>query len=165
MAECESGALYAVASRSESRLADFADEFDVPVCYGSYADLIADPDVQAVHISTPHPFHAQQALALAGGAILDAGICPVSLARLVAGVALDYPYAKPLCVAGIGVLGETGVDEVARAHLLFDFGITAEVSTAITLVMANDAVITGSKGTIRLPDPWVPGRKPRPLMG
>ncbi|MEM8732128.1 MAG: aldo/keto reductase [Pseudomonadota bacterium] len=99
---------------------------------------------------------------MAGGAILDVGIYPVSLARLVAGVAMGGTVADPVKVAGVGVIGTTGVDEIAHAHLLFDQGITADVATAVTRTMENDALITGTKGTIRLPDPWTPGRNAGP---
>ncbi len=70
LAECDSGSLVAIASRSADRLADFGDRFGVPAAkrYGSYEALCADPDVDAIHIATPHPFHAQQAiLALRAG--------------------------------------------------------------------------------------------------
>ncbi len=249
LSESESGELFAIASRSAERRDAFGDKFGVDPArrYGSHAALLADKDVQAIYIATPHPFHAQLSIdairtgkavlcekpgglcagelvavteaaaqesvfymeglmyrthpqiarlvellragtigsvrhiaasfgfaasvdatsrlfnpALAGGAILDVGIYPVSLARLVAGVASGSGPADPIRVAGLGVIGSTGVDEVARAHLLFDGDITAEVSTAVTQEMANDAVIAGSKGTIRLPDPWTPGRNEGP---
>ena len=249
LGESDSGTLDAIASTSADRRAIFGDRFGVaaPKRYDTYDALLADPEVQAVYIATPHPFHAQLALnairagkavlcekpgglctgeltaiteaaaqegvfymeglmyrahpqiarliellrqgtigdlrhirasfgfeatvdpasrlfnpALAGGAILDVGIYPVSLARLVAGVALGTAPANPTRIAGLGIMGETGVDQIARAHLLFDGGITAEVATAVTLTMENDAVIIGTKGQIRLPDPWTPGRNEGP---
>ena len=48
---------YAIASRSGERAAAFAREFDFPVAYGSYEELVADPNVDAVYIATPHPQH------------------------------------------------------------------------------------------------------------
>jgi len=47
-----------VASRDESRAASFADKWQIPKRYGSYEALVADPDVDIVYVSTPHPFHA-----------------------------------------------------------------------------------------------------------
>ncbi|MEA4943913.1 MAG: Gfo/Idh/MocA family oxidoreductase, partial [Propionicimonas sp.] len=44
----------AVGSRSPERAQAFADEFEVPKAYGSYEALVADPDVQAVYVASPH---------------------------------------------------------------------------------------------------------------
>jgi predicted dehydrogenase len=54
----------AVASRSADRAADFARRHGVERAYGSYAEIIADPDVDVLYLATPHPQH--HALALAG---------------------------------------------------------------------------------------------------
>lgn len=62
--ECESGELYAIASRSSKRRESFGNRFGVPASkqYSSYDALCADPELDAVHIATPHPFHAEQAV-------------------------------------------------------------------------------------------------------
>ena len=52
------GTPVAVASRSKEKAEAFAKEFGIPTAYGSYDDLLADPDVEAVYVSTPHPLHA-----------------------------------------------------------------------------------------------------------
>lgn len=58
----------AVASRSEPRAKSFADKFDMPSSYGSYDQLLMDPQVDAVYVSTPHHEHARLALmAIAAG--------------------------------------------------------------------------------------------------
>ena len=62
LAECDSGALVAIASRSPQRLAQFGDRFDVPQRFDTYADLMAS-DVDAIYIATPHTLHAEQAIA------------------------------------------------------------------------------------------------------
>ena len=54
--------LYAVGSRSQARADEFAAKFGVAKAYGSYEALVADPDVQAIYISTPHPMHAEWAV-------------------------------------------------------------------------------------------------------
>jgi predicted dehydrogenase len=53
--------------------------------------------------------------ALGGGGILDVGCYCTSMARLIAGAALDKDVAEPLAVTGYGHLGQTGVDEWAIA--------------------------------------------------
>jgi len=100
--------------------------------------------------------------ALAGGAILDVGGYPVSLARLVAGAASGRRFADPIAVEGVGTIGRSGVDETAFALLKFDCGITAECAAAIIWDMEYRAVVTGARGTIVLPNPWVPGRNAGP---
>jgi predicted dehydrogenase len=54
--------LVAVGSRSADRSAEFALQFGARKAYGSYAELAADPDVDAVYVATPHPFHCELTL-------------------------------------------------------------------------------------------------------
>jgi predicted dehydrogenase len=60
--------LDAIGSRSAERASAFAARHGAARAHGSYADLIADPDVDAIYIATPHPQHAAIALgAIANG--------------------------------------------------------------------------------------------------
>ncbi len=249
LAGSASGRLVAIASRDPARRQAFAAKNSVAAAHvhADYAALVADPAVEAVYVSTPHPFHAEHAIlairagkpvlvekpagltaaqvaglvelaalsgvlfmeaymyrchpqiarlleilksgeigtprhirtsfgftagfdpssrlydrALGGGGILDVGGYPVSLARLVAGAAAGQPFADPVTVKGSGILGKSGVDEVAYGILTFAGGFTAEISCAIARNMDNNAVIFGDKGRIELTDPWVPGRNAGP---
>jgi len=47
----------AVASRSPDRARAFAAKHGIGRAYGSYRDLVADPDVDVLYIATPHPQH------------------------------------------------------------------------------------------------------------
>jgi predicted dehydrogenase len=58
--------LQAVASRSLSRAQDFAQEFGIGTAYGSYAELVADPEVDVVYVASPHSEHRAQALLATG---------------------------------------------------------------------------------------------------
>jgi predicted dehydrogenase len=62
----------AVASRSQARADDFAARHGVDRAYGSYAEILADPDVDVLYVATPHPQHHAIALAAlrAGRALL-----------------------------------------------------------------------------------------------
>ena len=62
----------AVASRSQDRAQAFADEYRLERAYGSYAELMADDEVDALYIATPHPQHHAVAMAAieAGKAVL-----------------------------------------------------------------------------------------------
>jgi predicted dehydrogenase len=55
--------LTAVGSRSAERAAAFAAEHGIPRAHGSYAELVADPELDALYIATPHPQHHALALA------------------------------------------------------------------------------------------------------
>jgi predicted dehydrogenase len=52
----------AAGSRSLESAEAFASDFDIPTAYGSYDELVAAPDVDAVYVATPHPWHARNAL-------------------------------------------------------------------------------------------------------
>ncbi len=249
LAQSVSGRLAAIASRDAVRRQSFGDKYKIDAAkrHATYAAILADEDVDAIYISTPHPFHAELSiaalragkhvlcekpagmngaevtavtevaaqegrffmeafmyrchpqiarvleiiasgeigvphhvkthfgfnapykpgsrlydLALGGGAILDVGGYPVSLARLIAGAAVGQPFANPVSVKGTGVLAETGVDAVAYGLLGFASGFTAEIATACGRNMDNRAVISGPLGQIVIDDPWVPGRNVGP---
>ncbi len=55
--------LVAVCQRTEETLNTIADTFGIPKRFTEYADLLADPDIDAVHINTPIPDHAAQTIA------------------------------------------------------------------------------------------------------
>jgi predicted dehydrogenase/aryl-alcohol dehydrogenase-like predicted oxidoreductase len=249
LAQATSGRLLAIASRDATRRDEFGTRHGVAPDkrYASYDALVADPEIDAVYIATPHPFHAELALlairagkavvvekplglnlaevtalveaaqqeqvflmeaymyrchpqiarlceliregaigevrhiratfgfragfdptsrlfdrSLAGGGILDVGGYPVSAVRLIAGAAQGQPFAEPTTFKGAGLLGQSGVDEVAHGLLVFPGNITAEIATAITRNMENTLTIEGTEGAITLPNPWMPGRDAGP---
>ncbi|WDR03448.1 Gfo/Idh/MocA family oxidoreductase [Devosia algicola] len=58
----------AVGSRTLEKASAFAREFDIKTAHGSYEDLVADPNVDAIYVATPHPMHVHNAkLALEAG--------------------------------------------------------------------------------------------------
>ena len=98
--------------------------------------------------------------ALGGGGILDVGGYPVSFARLIAGVVEGVPFADPVALTGSGLIGPTGVDELATAHLTFASGFTASVTSAVSYEVGTSAIVFGERGRIVLPNPWIPsGRR------
>ncbi len=91
---------------------------------------------------------------LAGGGILDVGGYPVTMARAVAGAASGQPFVEPLDVRAAGHVGSTGVDEWALAHLTFPSNLTATLRAGIRIENPEEVTISGSEGTLFLPDPW-----------
>ena len=239
LAQTDSGICAAVASRSLDKARAFAKEFNIPVAYGSYEEMLADPQIDAAYISTPHPLHAEWTIkaadagkhilcekpmsmswadtmtvveaarrndvflmeafmyrctpqtarlveliregavgvvrtidatfaydcgwkpesrqlnpALGGGGILDVGCYAVSMARLIAGIALGQDVAEPIEVMGAGHVGKTGVDEWAAGTLLFADDIVARIATGVQCTQDNKVIIHGSSGRIEVPEPW-----------
>jgi D-xylose 1-dehydrogenase (NADP+, D-xylono-1,5-lactone-forming) len=51
--------LVAVASREATRAEAYAREWEIPRAYGSYEELLADPELEAVYISLPNTLHVE----------------------------------------------------------------------------------------------------------
>src|SRR5512140_3345418 len=51
--------LVAVASRSLKTARDYASEWDIPTAFGSYDDMLASDQVDAVYIGLPNDLHAE----------------------------------------------------------------------------------------------------------
>jgi len=54
--------LYAVASRSVERAAGFARQHGFDKYFGSYQEMVADPDLDVVYIASPHSHHMEHTL-------------------------------------------------------------------------------------------------------
>ncbi|HYH91413.1 MAG TPA: Gfo/Idh/MocA family oxidoreductase [Solirubrobacteraceae bacterium] len=58
----DSGTVAAVGSRRHATAEEFGERFGVPNRHDSYEALVADPEVDAVYVGTPHPMHHEDAL-------------------------------------------------------------------------------------------------------
>ena len=54
--------LVAVGSRATDTADAFGDEFSIPRRHASYEALVADDEVDAIYVSTPHPFHRDNSI-------------------------------------------------------------------------------------------------------
>lgn len=63
LGSCDKAKKYAVASRDKSKSESFAARFGYEKYYGSYEDLLGDPEVDAVYIATPNNFHYENTMA------------------------------------------------------------------------------------------------------
>lgn len=223
------GEAVAVGSRTPESALKFAENMNIPNAYGSYEELVADPNIDVIYIGTPHPFHIEHVTLalragksvlcekpftvnaaelekliglarqknvfmmeamwtrflpaivkvrewiqqgcigevkqvraefgfqsewnpqgrllnpeLGGGALLDAGIYPISFAAMIFG-------AEPIHIATTAEIGQTGVDEHFTALLDYGSGQAALLSGAVRLALNNDAYIYGTKGHIHIP--------------
>ena len=57
----DDAAAYAIAARNLDRAQKFAKEWGFEKAYGSYEELVNDPEVELIYIATPHPFHIEHA--------------------------------------------------------------------------------------------------------
>ena len=107
--------LRGVASRDRARAEAYAREWEIPVAYGSYEELLADPAIEAVYISLPNTHHCEwsvkavEAGKLVGRQLIEAGDFALALgaprgkARVVDIVVLEF--------AGGLVLADESVDD------------------------------------------------------
>lgn len=114
------------------------------------AGLVADRaigDVMAVHadfgMSGPFPpGHRMRSRNLGGGALMDLGVYPVTLAHLILG--------PPDTVHATGRLAD-GVDEHTAVCLGYEGGAYAQISCSLIVDTGRRAFITGTTGRIELP--------------
>lgn len=84
--------------------------------------------------------------ALGGGALLDVGIYPASLASMI--------FGTPERVASLAHLGATGVDEQSAMIFGYSGGRLALLSQAIRTNSPHEALLLGTKGKIRVHSSW-----------
>jgi xylose dehydrogenase (NAD/NADP) len=84
--------LLAVASRDKSRAEAYAGEWQIERAYGSYEELLADPDIEAVYIPLPNTMHAEWSINA-----LDAGkhvLCEKPFSRHTGDVEASFEAAE-----------------------------------------------------------------------
>lgn len=222
--------IIAVASRSLDRALAFGRKHGIKRAYGSYEELVKDPEVDIVYIATPHNLHYRGAMLcleagkavlcekpftlnareaeslirfarerkvflmeamwtrylpailkvrewlgkgligevrflkaefgyrctwdpegrllnpdLAGGALMDVGIYPVSFASMVYG-------SQPQSIKSLAHIGQTHVDEQFAVLFGYGGGKIASLSGAVRTNFVNDAIIMVTHGRIHIPD-------------
>ncbi|CAL8116953.1 unnamed protein product [Orchesella dallaii] len=84
---------------------------------------------------------------LGGGTVLDLGVYCVQFAELVFG-------ERPLKVISGGHMNANGVDESSSTTLVFSNGRTATLLTHARVELPNEAVVFGTKKTIKMRSPF-----------
>jgi predicted dehydrogenase len=86
--------------------------------------------------------------ALGGGGLMDVGVYPVSLCRLLAGAEPSVAhYAAKLS-------GKGGYDEHGSGCLMFTNGVTAHFGCGVHCNMRNQLWAYGSEGMLHIENPW-----------
>ena len=91
---------------------------------------------------------------LGGGAILDVGCYPLTMAKLIAGHLQGLSFAEPKSISATGQIDETGVDLQSHAHIVFSDSIEAKISCAINENFLNNLIISCGQYSISAADPW-----------
>ena len=55
--------MYAICQRNEAKMNEIGDSLGIEKRYANYDDVLADPEVDYVHINTPIPDHAPMSIA------------------------------------------------------------------------------------------------------
>jgi predicted dehydrogenase len=227
LSRAEGHEVVAVGSRTLGKAQEFAKNIPTATAYGSYEELVKDPNVDAIYVATPHPSHEEHTLLalnagkpvlcekpfaitaketqamidcakknnvalleamwtrylphiavvreilasgvlgdiqmveadhgqrladqniarlvdpkLAGGALLDLGIYPVSFAHLVLGA--------PTAITARSVMTERGVD--AQTSAIFDYatGAQAIINTTMKALTPCRAAVSGLLGRLEI---------------
>ncbi len=128
-------------------------------------ELIAAGEIGAVrHVRAAYCFNADRSVKRlydpdrAGGAILDIGGYPLSLAMEVAAAAAGTPghFSEPREILATAELSDEGVDLATTAHADFAGPVTVHLRAAIGAEPEHTAIITGSAGSIEIENPWIP---------
>lgn len=119
------------------------------------AALIRDGAIgRVVHVSADFGFRSTVnpegrlfAPRLAGGSLLDVGVYNLAFCSMIFG-------EQPESIQSHLTIGETGVDEIATALLRYSGGRSAFIVSAVRMNTAQEAVIYGEEGMIRVPEYW-----------
>jgi dihydrodiol dehydrogenase / D-xylose 1-dehydrogenase (NADP) len=100
------------------------------------------------------PNHRLLNLDLGGGALLDAGIYPLSFANMVM-------REKPVEVRALADIGSTGVDEQSVYVLKYQSGALAVIDSGVSAPVVSRAEVIGTKGRIIVPDQFLSAQEVR----
>lgn len=106
----------------------------------------------AIPVFLPH--HRLFRKDLGGGAILDLGGYPMSMARLLAGHAEKRDDLEVLSVDSVSRNGSTGVEEISVATVTFPNGVIAQMSVSIAQWQDNVLHLMGSAGRLEVDSFW-----------
>lgn len=111
--------------------------------------VIGQPRILSADFGFYAPFDPKSRLfapEYGGGALLDVGVYPIMLSSMI--------FGRPSEITGMAHLGESGVDEQSAVLMKYPQGELAVLHSAIQTITHNEAVISGTKGRIRINPPW-----------
>ena len=125
---CTGASVTAVAARSIDRAGEFAATYGIPSAYGSYAELVASPDVDVVYIGTINRLHREH-----GILAIEAGkhvLCEKPLAETAADGRAMYAAAEQHDVMLQDAVWTRFFPAAEHARMLIETGAIGEVVLA-----------------------------------
>ena len=144
----------AVGSRALDRAETTARLFEVPRAYGSYEQLLADPEVEAVYVGTPNSVHAHWAIAAARAGKHVLCEKPLGVSRAEAETMFEAArehgvwlmeafmyrfHPRTLRLAEIVAAGEIGTPVLVRAS--FGFAVSDPANVRLSAELAGGALM------------------------
>jgi len=144
----------AVGSRALDRAETTARLFEVPRAYGSYQQLLADPEVEAVYVGTPNSVHARWAIAAARAGKHVLCEKPLGVSRAEAETMFEAArehgvwlmeafmyrfHPRTLRLAEIVAAGEIGTPVLVRAS--FGFAVSDPANVRLSAELAGGALM------------------------
>jgi predicted dehydrogenase len=114
---------------------------------GELGDIVQIFAEQGIWFDPEHPEHRLYDRALGGGALLDLGVYPVSLALSVLGA--------PDRITAAAHLTDGGVDAQTTAILEYDSGAQAITTSTLSAWTRTGAVIAGTKARVEIEPRWM----------
>jgi predicted dehydrogenase len=117
------------------------------IAAGELGDIVQVFAEQGIWFDPEHPEHRLYERSLGGGALLDLGVYPVSLALSLLGA--------PDRIVSTATTTATGVDAQTTAVLQYDGGAQAITTSTLSAWTRTGAVIAGTKARIELEPRWM----------
>ena len=97
MAHVQHSSIRGVTNRTPATALEFASRYDIGVVYDDYESMLADPDIDAIYVATPHSLHCDNTLAAvaAGKPVLcekPITLNPTELGRIIDAVRASNAY-------------------------------------------------------------------------
>ena len=124
--QCKGATVTAAAARDAERAQAFADRLDIPRAYGSYAEMVAAPDVDIVYVGTITRLHKEHALLA-----IEAGkhvLCEKPLAANAADAERMYAAAKAKGVMLQDAMWTRFFPAVEHARHAIETGVVGDVA-------------------------------------
>ena len=117
----------AVGSRTLASANSFADRFHIPHRFGSYFELVNDPDVDAIYVATPHPMHKENTIMA-----LEAGkpvLCEKAFAMNHAEAAEMVRVAREKKLLLMEAMWTRSLPHIKRIREIVDSGVLGRIVT------------------------------------
>lgn len=159
LAQMEECKCTAVASRSLGKAQEFARQHGIAKAYGSYGELLDDPDIDMAYIATPHSHHHDVAMeairkgkpclveksfmanAREAGDVLDLGVYTINFMLMCHRGEIDR-------VVSNSILSPSGVDLQDSMSFTFRDGVMADLHCSARCATDKRGVVSGTDGYI-----------------